>query len=66
MKCNTYRCQNHDDEGNGIYFRSDSIFGEIWFCIPCWEFITEGVGRYSQVYRNILTALDPKVDKNEE
>ena len=41
-KCTIKDCQNHVNEGKFI--------GEL--CAPCWDYLTNGKGIYSQAYRN--------------
>lgn len=41
-KCIVKDCENHSNEGG---FKGD-------VCLPCYEFITTGKGKYSQMYRN--------------
>lgn len=42
MKCIVKNCKNHTHQGQFV--------GDM--CLPCYQFITTGQGRYSQVYRN--------------
>lgn len=42
MKCIVKDCQNHEHEGKFI--------GSL--CSPCYRYITEGEGKYSQAFRN--------------
>jgi len=41
-KCIVKNCKNHTHQGQFV--------GDM--CLPCYQFITTGQGRYSQVYRN--------------
>jgi len=44
MKCIVKDCENHTHQGKFV--------GEL--CSPCHEFITEGKGKHSQVFRNTV------------
>jgi len=44
MKCIVKDCQNQGNKGEFI--------GEL--CVPCHEFITQGKGVHSQIYRNFI------------
>jgi hypothetical protein len=44
MKCIVKDCANHSHEGK---FVND-------LCKPCFQFLTTGEGKYSQVYRNTV------------
>jgi len=44
IKCIVKDCLNHQDQG--------SFVGEL--CSPCWEFVTKGTGKHSQVWRNTV------------
>jgi hypothetical protein len=46
MKCIVKDCENHTHQGKFV--------GEL--CAPCYEFITEGNGKHSQVFRNTVIA----------
>jgi hypothetical protein len=46
MKCIVKDCENHTHQGKFV--------GEL--CAPCYEFITEGKGKHSQVFRNTVIA----------
>lgn len=61
MKCIVDKCQNHDHQGNGMYFTdrfSGKNWKEIWICMPCWGAI-RGMNTYpqfTQIYRNMKRA----------
>jgi len=44
IKCIVKDCENHTHQGGFV--------GEL--CVPCHEFITEGKGKHSQVFRNTV------------
>jgi len=44
MKCIVKNCDNRMSEGKFVGM----------MCSPCHQFVSEGIGRYSQAYRNAL------------
>lgn len=46
MKCHVKNCENHEHQG---------LFVGI-VCSPCYEFLSKGKGKYSQLYRNTVAA----------
>jgi len=49
-RCITYNCDNHVHEGAGVMFVEH---GAVFFiCAPCFEFMTKGEGKCSQLYHN--------------
>lgn len=54
MKCIVKDCKNHTHEGG---FTGD-------LCNPCYLFITEGIGVYSQAYRNATQTFETEVGMN--
>jgi hypothetical protein len=46
MKCHVKDCENHDHQG---------LFIGI-VCSPCYEFLSIGRGKHSQLYRNTVAA----------
>ena len=46
MKCHVKYCENHDHQG---------LFIGI-VCSPCYEFLSIGRGKHSQLYRNTVAA----------
>jgi len=54
-KCIVLNCVNRSDQGIFV--------GDL--CSPCYEFITSGKGRNSQVYRNAVEAVKSDSNENE-
>ncbi len=55
MKCLVKNCSNSDYQGDGraVLVQSETGAAEFrWLCMPCWEFIVAGEGKFSQVVRN--------------
>ena len=46
MKCHVKDCENHNHQGLFIGF----------LCSPCYEFLSTGQGKHSQLYRNTVAA----------
>lgn len=58
MKCAVHNCPNTHHEGQGHYLREDDY--QVWFCAPCWNFITTGQSSNSQLERN-QAELSPNI-----
>ena len=49
--CIVKNCTNRSNEG--------LFLGDL--CAPCYEFITQGIGKHSQAYRNCLYLLEERI-----
>jgi len=50
QKCMVHNCKNHAHEGGGVM---PVINGTPYFiCSPCYQFLSCGTGKFSQLYRN--------------
>jgi hypothetical protein len=55
-KCIVRGCNNQKNQGNFV--------GDL--CVPCFEFIAEGVGIYSQAYRNAIKTCSHEITRLEK
>jgi hypothetical protein len=68
LKCLVHQCENHDNEGGGRYLQLQGDGELVFFCIPCWAFITctDKASKNSQVARNGKELCRPNLDKLNE
>lgn len=66
MKCIAHKCQNTNKQGDGVYLATtDKRCGawegewsvEVWICNPCFDFITKGMDKNSQIFKNVEQIL---------
>ena len=57
MKCVTRNCENQSDAGQGRIICVEPA-DDGWICEPCWNFLTKGEGRCSQIFKNAKEILE--------
>lgn len=56
MKCIVHNCQNTNKQGGGVCMEVGRG-SEVWICNPCFNFIIKGLGKDSQIFKNVEQIL---------